>query len=71
MTQEMRVLAYMEKFGGITQREATNALGVARLASRICDLKKAGHKIEVSMIQGTNRFGEKTRFAQYKIAATQ
>lgn len=41
MTQNERVLAWLERYGSITQREA-DSLAVRRLASRINDLRKAG-----------------------------
>lgn len=44
-TQNQRILDYIEETGGITQLEALNELGVMRLASRISDLRKRGHKI--------------------------
>ena len=67
MTQNDMVLAYIDKFGSITQREALNVLGVARLASRVNDLRKAGHPIISEVVTGQNRFGEKTRWARYRM----
>ena len=64
-SQEQRVLAYMEEYGGITQLEAMNALGVMRLASRISGLKRKGHKITSQMVKVENRFGEKCRVKMY------
>lgn len=69
MTQNDRVLAYIDKFGSITQREALNVLGVARLASRVNDLRKLGHPIISEVVVGENKFGEKTRWARYRMGA--
>ena len=55
------------KSGPLTQIEALEELGVLRLASRINDLKNAGHCIHKQMIEVTNRFGEKCRVAQYRL----
>ena len=44
-TQAQRVLDYINKFGSITQLEALQEIGVMRLASRVSELKKAGHSI--------------------------
>lgn len=55
--QTERVLAYMEKHGGITQLEALNECSVMRLASRISDLKKLGFPIESQMVTVCNRYG--------------
>ena len=63
-----RVLEYIKVHGSITSLEAIEQIGVARLASRICDLKKAGGGIEKKNETGVNRYGEKTRYARYSIA---
>ena len=69
MTQNERVLKYMDTFGSITQREALNVLGVARLASRVNDLRKAGHPIISEREEGLNRLGEKCHWARYRMGA--
>ena len=67
MTQKERILQYIEDFGSITQIEALKYLGVMRLASRICDLRKDGIDIISEDVVGTNRYGEKVRYARYKV----
>lgn len=67
MTQNERVLKYMDTFGSITQKEASEHLGVARLASRVNDLRMAGHPIVSEVETGKNRFGEPTRWARYRM----
>ena len=64
-----RILAYMERTGSITQREALDELSVARLASRIDELRKAGHPIITERVDGVNKFGEPTRWARYRMGA--
>lgn len=64
--QTQRILAYLDAHGSITQREASDELGVARLASRICDIRKAGVEIRKEMVTGKNRFGEPVAFARYR-----
>lgn len=44
MTQCERILAYMKENDGITSMDAYR-LGCTRLAARIADLKKDGHRI--------------------------
>lgn len=66
-TQAQRILDYMEEFGGITQFDALRDLGVMRLASRISELRKAGHKIKSETATVTNRFGEKCTIKRYCI----
>lgn len=64
--QTERVLEYMEKHGGITQLEA-DELAVKRLASRICDIRKAGFPIETERVTVKNRYGEKCSVSRYKL----
>ncbi len=59
-----RIYAYMKDHGSITQKEA-NMLSVARLASRVNDMKKAGFHIVTHMETGVNQYGESTRYARY------
>ena len=67
-TQCERVLDYMATNGSITALEAINDLGVLRLASRISNLKKDGYPIESEMVTVENRYGEKCRVKQYRLA---
>lgn len=64
-TQEQRVLAYIEQFGSITQRDAYLDLGIMRLASRISSLRQKGYPIQGRMITVENRFGEKSHVKRY------
>lgn len=67
-TQCERIIDYMMQFGSITWLEAARDLGVARLASRINDLKRMGYHIESKTVSSMNRFGEKTYFKAYRLA---
>ena len=67
MTQCEKIIEYMDTFGSITTYEAFIDLGIARLASRICDLKKEGWPIVSETVTTTNRYGEKIHYAKYKI----
>lgn len=64
-TQAQRILDYMTVNGSITQMEALKDLGVFRLASRISELRKNGHKIESQMVKVENRYGETCRVKRY------
>lgn len=66
-TQCVRVLAYLDEHGSITQFEAIPELGVLRLASRISDLKKLGYPIKGEFITVKNRFGEDCRVKRYSL----
>ena len=67
-TQCQRILAYMDEFGSISTLEAFRDLGVARLASRIHDLKGMGFNIKDEIKTSKNRFGETTHFKAYRLA---
>ena len=66
-TQCEKVLKYMQDFGSVNPQQAIADLGVYRLASRISDLRKGGHKISRRMVRGKNRDGEAVRFAEYRL----
>ena len=66
-TQNQRILDYIEETGGITQLEALKELGVMRLASRISDLRKRGHKITSEMQPVKNRYGETCYIKRYRM----
>jgi hypothetical protein len=57
------ILNHMTTVGPITQLEATERYRITRLAPRISDLKRAGHKIGRELVS-TGRFG---RYAKYFI----
>ena len=67
MTQNQRVIAYMEQFGSITQLEALRDLSVMRLASRISFLKKQGYPIESTTEAVQNRWGETCHIKRYRL----
>ena len=66
-TQAERVLAYIERFGSITQFEALQDLGVMRLASRISELKKNGYPIQSEVVAVKNRFEEDCYIKRYSL----
>lgn len=68
VTQCERIIDYMMQFGSISTLEAFKDLGVARLASRIHDLKGMGYNITSETKSSINRFGEKTYYKVYKLA---
>ena len=56
-TQNKRILQYLEDNDSITPMEAIECLGVMRLAARIAELEKAGHKFDHEMVYGTGVYG--------------
>lgn len=67
LTQCQRIVDYMRQFGSISTLEAFNDLGVARLASRIHDLRRQGFVIESEIKSAKNRFGENTAYKVYRL----
>ena len=68
MKTEERVLKYMEQHGSIDQQRANRDLGCSRLAEYIRRLKENGVQIADEWKTGENRFGEQTRWKEYRIA---
>ena len=46
MTQNARLLAYLEAHDGLTQLESFNALGICRLSERVRELEALGILID-------------------------
>lgn len=67
MSQDERVLAYMQAFGSITQKEAINELDIYRLSARIWSLKQNGHAITSTLEYSVNAHGEAVRYARYRL----
>jgi len=71
MTQNEQVLDYMQKYGSIPALDAMRDLGCMRLASRISDLKKNGHRIITFSRTVIRRDGTKARVAEYRLGVTE
>lgn len=63
--QWQRVLDYLERHGSITQQEAKDSLGCARLAARILDLKRMGYRITAQMVEVPARWTRTATVARY------
>lgn len=64
-TQCQVVLEHLREVGPITQDEARDRYGIARLASRISTLKKTYPEISVRMVKVSTRYGHKAKIAEY------
>lgn len=69
MTQNQRIIQYLDDFGSITTLEAMRDLGIMRLASRIHELRRWGIDIIGEPETAKNRYGELTHYIRYKKAA--
>ena len=65
MNQTKRLLAYLEQGQTINPLKAWNELGIYRLASRVCDLRKQGVKVKDEWLDVSNRYGEFVKVKQY------
>lgn len=66
-SQANDILSHLQKHGSITSIEAINTYGATRLAAIIYNLKKDGYHITTDIQHGTNRYGEKTHWAEYSL----
>lgn len=64
-TQNQRLLAYLEKYGSITQLEATIRLRILRLAARIAELEAVGHQFRHEMVYGKDPDGNPVHYMRY------
>lgn len=67
MNQSEKILDYIRENGSITPLDALREFGCMRLASRISDLKHAGHSIQSVMETSRNKKGEAVRYARYSL----
>lgn len=67
MTQTEKILRHLEEHGSITPLDALQEYGIMRLASRICDIKRAGYAVEKETETSKNRYGEPVRYARYRL----
>ena len=67
-TQNQMILRFVEENGSITPVEAMAELGVMRLAARISDLEKRGHRFAHQMVESRNRQGKQVHYMRYKVA---
>lgn len=67
MNQREMILRHFKQKGSLTQSAAMKHYGIGRLAARIHELINQGHNISKTMIDGKNRFGDKTTFASYRL----
>ena len=67
LSQCEKIIAYMQRYGSITQLQAYVDIGCVRLPSRIHDLKRRGYAIHREMIKVKNRDDEYVPIAKYSL----
>lgn len=65
MTQEERIMEYINAHGSITIRDAVVELGINCPTKAISNLGKAGIFLKREWVTGKNRFGESCRYKRY------
>ncbi len=67
-TQKCKILAFCEKYGSITVRDAFEKLNINSPTKRISELRASGqYDIEVFEESNTNSIGETVRYNRYFI----
>lgn len=67
MKQTEQILDYMKNYGGITPMDALKDIGCMRLAARIADLRRDGHRIKGEKIEVRRRDGSKAHVMRYTV----
>lgn len=67
MTQNERILKYINDFGSITPMQAFQDLGITKLATRISEMRRQGIDFEKHYVKTTNRYGEDVCYMQYSL----
>lgn len=61
------MLAQMQSGRMLTTLDCIKEHGILRPAARVCDLRKRGHEVITTMIEGEDRYGDKCRYAGYHL----
>tara|TARA_R110002020_G_scaffold62613_1_gene167320 strand:- start:1218 stop:1571 length:354 start_codon:yes stop_codon:yes gene_type:complete len=67
LTQDDRVLAYLQQYKNLTQLEALSRLGVLRLAACVNRLRGEGWGIQTERVSVANRYGDVSSIARYHL----
>lgn len=66
MTQVERIKEHIAAHGSITPMDGFE-MGITRLAARVNDMRRAGIPVITETVESVNRYGDKVRFARYRI----
>lgn len=68
-TQKGKILAYCDKYGSITVRDAVVVLGINSPTKRISEMRHGGYDVQTIEETRTKDNGEKVRYNRYFIKA--
>lgn len=68
MTQAQRIIEHIREHGSITPMEGFE-LGITRLAACVFKMRRHGIPVVTETVETVNRYGDKVRFARYKISS--
>lgn len=67
MTQQERIVKYIEDFGSISPMEAFYDLGITKLATRISELERKGVIFSKHIEKSKNRYNQPVHYMRYSI----
>ena len=67
MSQKLRVLKYLEKYGSITSIESYEKLQIVDLQKAIQLLRKENYRITDKWIKKTNNLGKRIKYKKYTL----
>lgn len=67
MKQTDLVKEWLESGKTLTSQEAWEKWGITRLSQAIMLLRRSGCNIKTIIVEGTNRYGEPTKYGRYKL----
>lgn len=65
MSQQQRILEYLQSGKTLTRLNAWSELGVLECPARISEMRSKGVTIKTTMVTVKNRYGEKVRIAEW------
>ena len=63
--QRKAILEHLKNNKSITSKEAFVLYGATRLSAIIFDLRESGYSIITRMVDGTTRYGDSMKYAEY------
>ena len=67
MSQQKRILNYLEQGNSLTRLNSWEELNVLEAPARISELRAKGHHIHTEMVTINNKYGEKVRIAKWSL----